>query len=104
MLPIFQTANAMGNEIMNNQMNQISAVRDQYKATQANYRLGVDDKAKLLNKLALHILALEKQTNLMVRDVESLLEDQVWQHYGVHKIVRLEELNKDTILEQLPDR
>jgi hypothetical protein len=104
MLPIFQTANALGSEIMNNQMSQISAMRDQYKATQANYKLQVDEKAKLLNKLALHILALEKQTNLMIRDTENLLEDQIWTHYGVHKVVRLENLNKDVTLEQLPDR
>jgi hypothetical protein len=104
MIPIMMTANEMGSNIMQNQMNQISLMRDEYKATQANYRLSVDERAKLLNKLSLHILTLEKQTNLMIRDTESLLEDQIWTNYGVHKVVRLEDLNKDTTLDALPDR
>jgi ElaB/YqjD/DUF883 family membrane-anchored ribosome-binding protein len=104
MLPIFQTANSFGTNIMNNQMSQISLMRDEYKATQANYKLSVDKKAKVLNQLSLHILALEQQTNTMIRDAESLVEDQIWQHYGVHKVVHLEDLSKDTMLEDLADR
>lgn len=104
MLSVFQTANAMGSDIMNNQMGQISLMRDEYKATLANYRLSPDKKAKVLNQLSLHILSLEQQTNTMIRDTENLIEDQIWQHYGVHKVVHLEDLHKDTTLDDLPDR
>lgn len=104
MLPIFQTANAFGQQIMSNQMSQIGLVRDEYKATQANYKMNPDKKAKLLNQLSLHILALEKQTNTMIRDAESTIESQIYESYGVHKVVHLEDLHKDTSFDDLVDR
>lgn len=103
MQPIFIYANAWGQNI-NERASEITFMRDRYKAESANYRTAPKEKAKVLNQMALHLLALEQQANTMIRDAESMIEDQIWRNYGVHKVFRFDDVSKDTTLDDLPDR